>query len=459
MAGPELIPDFTGLASNDVAGLLVAYSGGLDSIVLLHALATSAQTGHRQLRAIHVHHGLHPDADAWAAHCQHACDALGVPLRIVRVQVSLDGGEGVEAAARRARHAAFEVELGEGEVLVLAHHRDDQAETFLLRALRASGVDGLGAMRAWRAFARGHLWRPLLEVPRAVLEHHAARHDLRWIDDPSNADPAFDRNFLRHRVLPLLRERWPAADAALARSAELAAQAAELLDHGDGEALAQVGTPDPRCLHLPALLALPDARRARVLRRWITSLQLPPLPGNGVKQIERDLLACAPDGQARFRWGAHWASHGHEHGDPAQQPTGEGAPPPRTAEVRRWRDLLHASWYQSPLPPEWRHAWDGAAALILPDGASLRLSGAARFDRLLDVRTRKGGERITLPGRGHSHALKHVLQTLGVPPWQRERLPLLFDGEELLAAGDLAYSARFDAWLREHAAGLRWTRD
>ncbi|RNF86363.1 tRNA lysidine(34) synthetase TilS [Montanilutibacter psychrotolerans] len=435
--------------------LCVGHSGGLDSMVLLHALATSAQTGHRQLRALHVHHGLHPDADAWAAHCQRACDELGVPLRIVRVEVPLDGGEGVEAAARHARHAAFAAELGDGEVLALAHHRDDQAETFLLRALRASGVDGLGAMRAWRDFARGHLWRPLLEVPRAVLQDYAARHDLRWIDDPSNADHAFDRNFLRHRVLPLLRERWPTADAALARSAELAAQAGELLDHGDAEALAQASTLDPHCLQLPPLLALPEARRARVLRRWIATLQLPPLPGNGVERIERELLACAPDSQARFRWGSRWGGLGApEPGKPA----GDETPGPRTAEVRRWRDLLHAGWYQSPLPPGWRQGWDGSAALVLPDGASLRLSGAARFDSMFEVRTRHGGERITLPGRGHSHALKHVLQTLGVPPWQRERLPLLFDGEELLAAGDLAYSARFDAWLREHAAGLSWTR-
>jgi hypothetical protein len=156
------------------------------------------------------------------------CAGLDVPLTIARVEVR-DDGDGPEAAAREARHAAFERELRDGETLALAHHRDDQAETFLLRALRGSGADGLGAMRAWRAFGRGWLWRPLLAQPREALRDHATTHGLPWIEDPSNADPRFDRNFLRQRVLPLLRERWPRVDASFARSAALGAEAADAL--------------------------------------------------------------------------------------------------------------------------------------------------------------------------------------------------------------------------------------
>ncbi|HEY0660692.1 MAG TPA: tRNA lysidine(34) synthetase TilS [Lysobacter sp.] len=438
MAGHELIPDFTALASNDVAGLVVACSGGLDSIALLHALATSSQTGDRKLRAIHVHHGLHPDADAWAAYCQRACDELGVPLRIVRIEVPRDGGEGLEAAARRARHAAFEAELGDSEALALAHHRDDQAETFLLRALRASGPDGLGAMRPWRRFGRGWLWRPFLDRSRAELLAYARHHRLQWIDDPSNSDTAFDRNFLRQRVLPLLRERWPQADAGFARSAALCADASDLLAEDDTQALdmllAAAGGDDLHSLSRAALRALAPARRARVLRHWIATLKLPPLPAEGVARIEHEVLDARDDADPQFAW------HG--------------------ASVRGWRDLLHADWQHAPLPVDWRIEWNGEAPATLPDNASLQLHGASRFDTPLLVHARQGGERITLPGRSHSHALKQVLQDIGVPPWLRERLPLLSDAQgELLATGDLIRSARFEQWLREHDARLSWTRD
>ncbi|HEY4528819.1 MAG TPA: tRNA lysidine(34) synthetase TilS, partial [Luteimonas sp.] len=205
------------------AGIVVALSGGLDSTVLLHRLAARPELRRRGLRAIHVHHGLHADADAWAGHCGQACAALGVPLRVLRVAVPRDSGFGPEGAARSARQAAFADALDADEVLALAHHLDDQAETFLLRALRASGPDGLAAMRPWRRFGPGWMWRPLLQQPRARIEAWARAHGLAWIEDPANADPAHARSLLRHRVMPLLRSHWPGADAAFARSAAFCA--------------------------------------------------------------------------------------------------------------------------------------------------------------------------------------------------------------------------------------------
>src|SRR5690606_11238161 len=187
--------------------LLLGYSGGLDSGALLQLLAADAGVRQRGLRAIHVHHGLHPDADAWALHCASVCGDLDVALDVVRVEVARDSGSGLEAAARAARHAAFQSALRSDEVLVLGHHLDDQAETFLLRALRASGVDGLAAMRPWRRFGRGWMWRPLLDIPRADLLEHARTRGLHWVEDPSNDSEAHDRNFLRRQVLPLLRTR------------------------------------------------------------------------------------------------------------------------------------------------------------------------------------------------------------------------------------------------------------
>jgi len=411
--------------------VLVGLSGGLDSIVLLHLLAMQPHIRDAGLRAIHVHHGLQSAADDWAAHCRVVCDALDLPLQVVRVEVARDAGTGLEAAARSARRNAFTDALRDGEVLALAHHRDDQAETFLLRALRASGPDGLAAMRPWQCFGAGWLWRPLLGVSRTDLLAHARTHGLRWIEDPSNDDTAHDRNFLRHRVLPLLRERWPAADAALARSAALAAEAGDLLIDDDASALDAARTPDPHTLSVTALAALPRARRARVLRRWIDALGLPPLPAQGVAHIEGDLLAAAADASAAFEW--------------------------QGCSVRRWRDLLHAGARPDPLPSTWHVAWDGRTPLALPGGGELRLEGADGFETPLSAHPRGGGERIQLPGRAHSHALKHVLQDLGVPPWQRERLPLLSDADgRVQAAGDLVVSAPFEAWLRARGAHLAW---
>jgi tRNA(Ile)-lysidine synthase len=411
------------------APLLVGFSGGLDSTVLLHQLATTQGLRALGLRAIHVHHGLHPDADAWAAHCQRQCDALAVPLQVVRVRVDTALGLGLEGAARAARHAAFADALQEGEILVLAHHLDDQAETFLLRALRGSGVDGLAAMRSWRAYGHGWLWRPLLAQPRDALLARAQQAQLHWLEDPSNASNTFDRNFLRHQVFPLLRERWPHAADALARSAALSAEATDLLHHEDATALAGI-LKTHNTVQVSALLGLPKSRRARVLRLWVERLQLPPLSSHGIARIEADLLPARPDAQACFDWA--------------------------TARVQCWRGLLHAGMIQPALPAGFSQDWDGRQPLPLPTGDQLRLVGASTFTTPLRVHARQGGERIVLPKRQHSHALKHVLQAAGIPPWQRQRLPLLSHGDTVLAAGDCILSAPLARWLELHHATLEW---
>jgi tRNA(Ile)-lysidine synthase len=431
--------------------LCVGFSGGLDSTVLLHLLALAPAARERGLRAVHVHHGLHPRADEWIAHCEAVCGALAVPLVVSRVAVPRDSGLGLEGAARQARREAFAKMLGAGEVLALAHHRDDQAETFLLRALRASGPDGLAAMRPWGGFGHGHLWRPLLDTPRARLVEYATHHGLHWIEDPANGDEAFDRNFLRRKVLPLLAERWAHAPAALAASAGLCGDAAALLDGEDARALADVAyAHDGAVLSRSRLRDLPPARRARVLRRWIRGLGLPPLPAGGIAQAESTLLPARADAAARYEWAG--------------------------AVLQAWRDQLHAGPVQPPFPDEWQACWDGAAPLPLPDGGTLRLVAVARigaggasadgscagsgslaatFDPPFTVHPRRGGERITLPGRGHSHSLKHVLQDAGIPPWQRGRLPLLSSADgELLAAGDRIVSVRLQHWLAQRSLRL-----
>lgn len=411
----------------------VALSGGRDSTVLLHRLAQDPDLRRRGLGAVHVHHGLQPEADAWVAHCAAACAALDVPLQVRHVRVDATRGEGPEAAARHARREAFAAVMAPGDILATAHHLEDQAETFLLRALRASGPDGLAGMRPWRRFGPGWQWRPLLRTPRDALQAYALAHGLRWIEDPSNARTDADRNFLRHDILPRLRLRWPQADAAFARSATLSAEAADLLARQDDRLLAEAATADPAALAIAPLREVARAQRARVLRRWIERLSLPPLPAEGVARIEAHLLDARADAQAEFVW--------------------------QGAVVRRWRGLLHAERMRGILPADWHADWDGTVPLAVPEGGSLSLEGGDhRFDTPLRVGARRGGERIALPGRSHHHALKDVLQALGIPPWERRQLPLLWRGDMLWAAGDLVLSAAADTWLRTHGARLVWQR-
>ncbi|MBA0299369.1 tRNA lysidine(34) synthetase TilS [Stenotrophomonas maltophilia] len=423
------VTEFPALVPLD-APLLVGYSGGVDSTVLLHWLWRCAQASGTALRAVHVHHGLQPDADDWVLHCQQQCDAWGIELAVHRVQVENGTGLGTEGAARLARRAAFAAELRDGETLALAQHQDDQAETFLLRALRASGVDGLAAMSTHSRLGEKPLWRPLLAVPRSALLDYARQHALHWIEDPSNADDHADRNFLRLQVLPLLRQRWPHAAAAMAGSATHCGQTRELLDEEDAELIAHLEVA-PRVLSLQLLRQVSTGRAARVLRAWVAGHDAAPLPATVLQQALDELLPADNDRQARVSW--------HDHA------------------IQQWRDHAYLLPARLPaLPPEWQAEWDGRAPLALPDGGQLRLQGTPAFERPLQVRARVGGERILLPGRQHSHALKDCLQREHLAPWRRAQLPLIFDGPQLLAAADVVIAAPLQAWLQAHGAQLQW---
>jgi len=413
--------------------LLVGFSGGLDSSVLLHRLRHDPALRARALAAVHVHHGLHPDADHWQRHCQQVCAEWQVPLQCIQVEVEQNRGDGLEAAAREARYAAFAKALPANGILALAQHQDDQAETVLLRALRGSGVDGLAAMRPWRAFAGGWLWRPLLNLPRARLLVYARAHGLDWMEDPSNAHTHFDRNYLRHEVMPKLAARWPHAAARLAHVATLQAEAQALLDVETDALLSACLSDSSDTLHVACLHQHPPARRARLLRAWVTRIGLPPLPGHALTRIETDLLGAAPGTHAQFRW--------------------------RHAAITRWRGLVHAGVIEPPLPAGFSHPWCPHTPLSLPGGGQLRLISPQPVpaDLIWIVHARCGGERIVLPGRGHSHRLKHVLQQRAIAPWIRHRLPLLSTPEgTLLAAGDQIHSALFERWLHKHQARLVW---
>jgi tRNA(Ile)-lysidine synthase len=419
------------LADCPAGRLAVAFSGGLDSTVLLHALAGATVARARGLRAVHVDHQLQAGSGEWAKHCAATGAALDVDVELLAVDVRPDG-DGLEAAARAARYSALLAALRDDEMLVLAQHRDDQAETVLLRLLRGAGSAGLAAMAEHGSRDGARLWRPLLNLPRSALLAYAKEHGLRWIEDPSNRDLRHRRNHLRHRVLPALAEAWPDAGAALATSARLLAEDAALIDALAERALADVRGLDPRTLLIPRLAALAPPMQRHVLRRWLQESGLPSPPGSILARVASELLDAAADREPRLRWAG--------------------------AQLTRYRDLLHCARHADAPTDNWTCGWDGIEPLDLPHGfGRLELGPASLPLASMRVRPRQGGERIRLPGRRHHSALKKVLQALAIPPWERRRLPLLFsDDDELLAAGDLVLSGRLVALLDEHASTLRW---
>ncbi|QJI42083.1 tRNA lysidine(34) synthetase TilS [Pseudomonas sp. ADAK2] len=391
----------------------IAFSGGLDSTVLLHLLAHLAKTDSLPtLSAIHVHHGLQAVADAWPDHCQSVCDALGVPLEVVRVQIQ--PGASLERAARDARYGAFIAATHANDVLLTAQHRDDQAETLLFRLLRGAGVRGLSGMPGERGLGQGHLLRPLLDVTRAELEAYAAEHQLSWIEDPSNEDRQFSRNYLRHQVFPVLTERWPQAQATMARSAAHLREAQGLLDELAVIDLAEassrndfdwLGLPS---LELASLAKLSAARQRNALSYWLkTQTRLPDSDHWSGWQDLRDAT-----GDARPIWRL---ADGELH----------------RASGRIW--WLSGAWLRTP-PVVGRWA-DPTLPLVLPDNGLLTLTGQIPADPL-QIRYREGGEIMNLPERGHRD-LKRLLNESGVPLFARGRLPLLYRGEQLLAVAGL----------------------
>jgi tRNA(Ile)-lysidine synthase len=413
--------------------IAVAYSGGMDSSALLHALAQIPEAGVRGLRALHVDHGLHPDSAAWADHCRTFAAALGIAFECRSVTVA-ETGTGREDAARRARHAAYAEALEPGATLALAHHADDQAETILLKLLRGAGPEGLGGMRRLRVFANGRLWRPLLDVPRSVLEKYARACGFGWIDDPSNADISLARNFLRREILPHLRPQWPDATLALAHSAAWARAAADYIDGEARRALARLRGADPATLAWRAWLELPDALRDPVLRLW-RDLGLAEPAHVHVTELERQLREADPDRAPRLNW-------------------------PGT-ELRRFRKLLYAMAPLATLPKEWETDWDGRA-LRLPAGGSIALRDDAGADARVSplcVRYRRGGERLKPAGGAHHRELRLLLQEAGIPPWLRARTPLVYSGPDLIAAGDLVLSDAAAALCAKSGARIVWARE
>lgn len=425
LSRPErVLRDFlaTHLPGAGVNGLVVGLSGGLDSCVLLSALARVAPEFALPLRAVHVHHGLSPNADAWAAQVATVCAQAGVPLTVCRVRVTPQAS--LESAARVARHSAFAAEVRAGEALLLAQHRDDQAETLLFRLLRGSGLTGLGAMRPASRLRRPTAgsfpaWRPLLGLARTDLLGHAQAQGLAWVEDESNADTGLDRNFLRHEILPRLATRWPALSRTLAATAARLQEADDLLDEFALELAAPCIDAEAR-LWLPAVMALTVPRQRLVLRHWLRTQGFLPPDAAVLERILADALPARPDASPCVAW-------------------------PGT-EVRRYREHLYVMTTLPAPPGGWFCTWDGAAPLALPDGQWLWREGEGAPAAPWRVAYRAGGERLRPAPGLPSRELRIWWQEQGVPPWRRERLPLVFTGDELIAVGDMPWPGQPRPW-------------
>ncbi|HEY8540037.1 MAG TPA: tRNA lysidine(34) synthetase TilS [Steroidobacteraceae bacterium] len=418
-------------ASGDV---LVALSGGLDSTVLLHALAPSYRSRHN-VRVVHVHHGLHSDAERWEAECARQAQALGLEFVTRRVRVPDNPPEGLESAARRARYDVLREMLRPKEALLTAHHADDQLETVLLALMRGSGVEGLAAMPRCQPFGAGWHVRPLLEWTRDEIEEWARARGLNWSHDPSNDSTRFDRNYLRAHIVPGLRARWPSAAHSVVRSAAHLGDAAQLLEEIAARDFADAS--HGPCLRVAALERLSSARRRNLLRYWLRAYGARAPSTRKLASLEHDMLAAEDDRLPCVAWD--------------------------DVEVRRHRGLLYCGPKLAPLEQfqiewEWRTplkigALPGILRAQIAHGRGLKRSA---LPSCVQVRARRGGERLRLPQHAHRRELKKLLQDASVLPWWRDRLPLVFVGDTLIAVADLWIEASFAAGRDEEGVEIVW---
>ncbi|MEZ9464181.1 tRNA lysidine(34) synthetase TilS [Vibrio splendidus] len=402
--------------------LIVAFSGGVDSRVLLELAAQYAQTHGIECCAVHVHHGLSKNADHWAEQCQTWCDALSVSLAVERVSLDIDSGESVEKLARDARYNAFQKHLSFGDVLITGQHIDDQLETFLLALKRGSGPKGLSSMAKMMPFANAHIVRPLLSVTRTDIEGAARDMALTWMEDESNQDVRFDRNFIRHQVTPTLTERWPSFRESVSRSAQLCAEQELLLDELL-ESHFQQALGDSQNLSVEALSQHSDLLRARLLRMWLSHCNQPMPSKKQLKLIWHEVACAQADANPKLVL--------------------------NDAEVRRFNHQLYLVRETKDLS-NWQSDISMEGSLVLPDGlGELRLNSAlsdgasnnrdaqsfslSDTNATLRVIFNPEGLSAHPVGRGHSRKLKKLFQEYQVPSWLRRRTPILMDGDRVIA--------------------------
>jgi tRNA(Ile)-lysidine synthase len=411
-------------------GLLAALSGGLDSSCLLAALAEARRPAGEgapparalPLRAVHVDHGLQAVSGAMREASAALCRRFDLPLEVVRVEVDTRGGVSIEAAARAARYRAFASVLEPGECLLTAHHALDQAETLLLQLLRGAGLKGLSAMPLRRPFGPGWHLRPLLDIAPQDLHRLGKRLAIQAVDDPMNRDTRFDRAYLRREVWPRIEQRWPAAAASLARAAQHLGEAQASLDSSTRRSVEQLS--DGEALSALGLRALPNRERLHVVRHWLKQAAVEPPSTARLEEALRQMLTARSDHEPAVQWGEH--------------------------VLRRYRDRLFITAAVLPAigePLDWRTSTGAHLELGAGLGALRWVERAggldpARLPGSVCVRRRRGGETLKTGARARTQSVQHLCQAMGVLPWLRDALPMIYAGDTLIAVGDLWQDAR-----------------
>ena len=404
--------------------LWVAYSGGVDSHVLLHLLASSDLIDLSRLHAIHIDHGLQADSELWVSHCEQVASGLNVGFHCVRVAVNEVSKLGLEAAARAVRYQAIADNVPAGDVVLLAQHQEDQAETFLLQLLRGAGVKGLSGMSSDFMLEGKHVVRPLLAISQGEVVVYAQEHGLVWVEDPSNIDTGFNRNYLRQCVWPLLEARWPSAAKSLSRSATYCAEADALLSELASIDFLTMGVDlSEATIPVTALLDLSPARARNLIRYVLGELDLA-MPSAVILQRILDEVCLAAEDRVPV---VSWAN----------------------IDARRYRDTLYFLSPQIDQDPTEYHLCSGPGDILLSDGRVMTWLevekvgiSEALFEQGLKLGFRQGGETIQLVGHAHHKSLKQLYQEWAIPPWEREHIPLLFCGDRLLAVVGYGFSEK-----------------
>ena len=406
------------------AHVYVGYSGGVDSHVLLHLCASIKSLGGK-ITAVYVHHGLQAEAESWAEHCQKNAETLGVNFTVLRVNATPRAGESPEEAARNARYTALKPLVGVDDVLLIGQHREDQLETVLLQLFRGAGLRGLSGIPESTFFGLGLMLRPLLNVAKPDIEEYAKNHDLQWVEDPSNQQNDYDRNFLRNTIVPLLKQRWESCDKTVARSAKHCAEAQVVVSAVAEELFYPVFSKSNKTLCIKQLQAQKSPRQQLIIRHWFQSLGLRMPAQAFVERIQTEVVAAREDS------------------DPIL--LGQGC------FIRRYRDELYCL-RQTEQEMLLRDMHWPAGQTSIEFASHRTLSYLPSSTGILheqwqkakvSIKFRSGGEKIRLPKRKEQHSLKNLFQEAGIPPWEREKIPLVYLNDKLAAVGDLWISADF----------------
>lgn len=424
---------FASLEKRRPTTVIVGFSGGVDSHVLLTlCVAFKKQSDFFTLKALHVNHHLHEKADEWQAHCQEVCSELQVECLVEQVNITSIKGQSLEALARDARYGCFEKHITQGDVLLTGHHQDDQAETVLLQLLRGAGPKGLAAMAEEKFFFNGYLQRPLLTYSQESIVDYAQENKLCWIEDGSNQDSVFRRNYLRHEVMPKLKERWPQCAKTISRSAQLCGQADVLLDE-QAQELVQDCQGDKGILLVSKLLALDENKQAVVVRYWLRS-QLLPLPSQLLlTKIINEVVLAKEDAVPCLSYA--------------------------NVEIRRYDDGLYASQCLGDVCCLPVYCWDMKAPLNIANkmlqvkeakGQGIVLPKNA----IVEVRFRQGGEALYIKGVNGQQKLKKLFQQWQVPPWLRGEIPLIYFNDVLMVV--VGFASHRDYLVKPEEEGLNF---